>query len=163
MFRAALGLVLAFLTTSATAGAAGAAQPLAVAVGDAGQQVRSQPRYTPAAPIDVRVEAPRARAAALIGVAPDGANVRVPLTRASAGVFTGSATLPEPGTWSLAVATTADDVEVTGTTFTVTVEPGPSGLEIGGLIALALASIGGGVGLIATRRNTAAPREETRA
>jgi hypothetical protein len=158
MFRAVSGLVVALLTFLVFASSAEAAQALSVEVGDTGPQVSHLVAYVPGAPIEVRVKAPGARSAALVGLGPDGSNVRFPLDRAADGTFTGNAALGAPGTWSLAVATTSDGPEILGESFPVVVAPGPSKLEIAALIAMAVVSIGGGVGLIAAGRSGAAAR-----
>jgi hypothetical protein len=157
MFRLVFALVLAWIAVAGSPYPAAAAQTLTVRVADTGPQVNHLASYVPDVPIDVTVEAPGARTVALAGLGPDGSNVRFPLAQVR-GVFAGTATFAVAGTWSLAVATTADGPEILGESFPIVVAPGPSSLQIGGLIALALVSIGGGVGLIAAARQSAGTR-----
>lgn len=137
---------------------AGSAQTLGIDVSAAQPRVEQLDRYTSGQPIDVRVMAGAARGAALVGVAPNGADLRVPLARCGDGAYAGTFTPGTPGTWSLAVSIDAAGSANASSSFPIVVaEPGASEATAAVMIALAIASIGGGIGLIGIgRRNAAA-------
>jgi hypothetical protein len=154
MLRTVVGLVLALMVTVAMASAAvvvsanGARQTLGVTMTRQGSRIERLDRYVPARPIELRVDAPRARTATLVGTAPDGAGLRVPLARAADGSFGGEVTVSTPGVWSLAIATHRRSTETASEPFAITVAEGVSQRSMGLVLALALALLGGGLGLI---------------
>ncbi|MBV8750964.1 MAG: hypothetical protein JO103_14755 [Candidatus Eremiobacteraeota bacterium] len=137
---------------------AAAAQALAVDVLDSGPRVEHQAKYAQAGLIDVRVTARNARSAVLLGVAPDGTNLRIPLARIGGDVFAGSAQFASIGTWSLAIATSTATGQETTPSFPIVVDAGPSTGDVALMVALAIVSVCGGIGLIAVGRTAATAR-----
>jgi hypothetical protein len=101
----------------------------------------------------LHVRAPRAQTASLVGVGPDGSNLRLPLERRPDGSFKAAVRLPMPGAWSLAIATVAGAETNTTDSFAVDVADGT--LLFGQawtLLGLAALSIIGGLALVMRRR-----------
>lgn len=155
---AALAVVLAaghrlpFTVPPALSTASG--QALTIEVTPGGSRVHALDSYLATSPVAVRVLARHAGVVALDAVGPDGRDVTIPLAREGAETFSGTAGLDQAGTWSLAVETTADGVTTTSPAFTVSVRSGPSGLDLAVIVVLAVASFGGGIGLIAAGRRS---------
>lgn len=147
-----LWVVLGFaviLAVSAGARAwAAPAQTLRIDLTAAQPQVDRFNRYIQGQPVDVRVVSRSRRGVALIGVSPTGANLRVPLARAGDGTYGGSFTPGTPGMWSLAVVSETAAANASPSFPVVVAEPGASDATAAAMIALAIASIGGGIGLI---------------
>ncbi len=155
MLRTVTALVLALLATIAVASAAvlasahqGSGQSLGVALSAQGSHVERLDSYAPAQPIAVRVDAPRAETVALLGVTPEGGNLRVPLVRGADGRFGADVRLPVPGVWSLAVSARTDAIESVSDTFAVSVAQGAGAKALGVVMALAVALLAGGIALI---------------
>jgi hypothetical protein len=148
MFR-----ILAFLLLCITTGTAWAAaespQKLTVDIRGSAPRIDALERYIVNEPVTVRVDAPFTKSASLVGVAPDGGNVRVPLQRLADGSFAGMLTFPASGIWSLAV-----DAGSQAKTSTFSISAGERDSHAGAalMLALSLASIGGGLGLITIAR-----------
>ncbi|MEA2666570.1 MAG: hypothetical protein QOI11_3514 [Candidatus Eremiobacteraeota bacterium] len=150
-----MALVLALVATVAVASAAvvvsaghAGEQTLAVAMTAQGSQVERRDGYTAARPIVLHVDAPRAQGVTLIGIAPDGGNLRVPLARAADGSFGGEIALAMPGIWSLAIASHTGAAEAASEPFAISVVEGVSQRALTVVLALALLLLAGGLGLI---------------
>jgi hypothetical protein len=155
MLRTVVGLVLALVATVAVASAAvvvsanhAGRQTLGVAMTSQGSRIQRRDSYIAARPIALRVAAPRARTVTLVGTAPDGGSLHVPLTRTDDGSFAGEIALATPGVWSLAIASHRRKTEATSEPFAITVVEGVPQRVLGLVVALALALLGGGLGLI---------------
>ena len=167
MLRTVTALVLALVATVAVASAAAVVsarhagdQALSVTMTSQGARIERLDGYTAARPIALRVAAPRAQGVTLVGTAPDGGNLRVPLARAADGSFGAEVGLAMPGIWSLAIASHAGPDEATSESFAISVVEGVSQRALGVVLALALLLLGGGVGLIVlgvTRASRARP------
>ena len=155
MFRFVLVLSLALLATPAAALATPGPQALGIDMRTSELRVDRLERYVTTAPITLRMTAPQFSSAAVIGVAPDGSHVRIPLAAGADGAYTATVTLSKPGMWSLAVQTKLGSLESVTGNFPVVVAEGPSPTDAAFMIALAAASICGGVGLIAVGRSAA--------
>jgi hypothetical protein len=156
MSRIVSAVLLALVAWAGSAGMAAAAQPLTVDERTDQLRVDHLDRYTNGEPVAVRVQVQPAQSVTLVGLAPDGASLRVPLAREADGSFAGNVALSTPGTWTLAVVAAENGVQSTSTSFVVTVtDAGATKESALTMIALALASIGGGVGLIAVGRKNA--------
>ncbi len=141
-------------------GRASAAQLLVVNVTGDGSQVRNLATYDTATPIDMRVIAPAARAAAVLAVDPLGGNQRFALARGADGTWTGPVTLATAGTWTLAIATVGPQGHAATThAFVVRAERVALQASPEMLIALACISVFGGLGLIGAGRRAAARSE----
>ena len=102
--------------------------------------------------------APQASAASLIGVGPNGSNLRLPLARDANGSFAGELRLPAAGMWSLAVVTAFGEDVSTTQSFAVDVADGATLFGRASLLLiLAAGSIAGGIGLLALARRRAVP------
>lgn len=124
-------------------------QTIVVTPGPNGQIVRTVGRYV-AGPIHVSVLAPRASAAQVAGSDADGANVQVPLARTARG-WEGDVRL-DAGTWHLTTFVTEAGTTTQGAPFPLNVG-GTDTTPVATLFgALAVLSIGGGIGLIAAGR-----------
>jgi hypothetical protein len=153
MFRIIAGVLLALLATAGAAVAFAPAQHLRVDLRPATPVVERQTAYTSSQPIELRVRAPQAQTASLVGVGPDGSNLRFPLERRADGSFKGAVRLPMPGAWSLAVATVAGAETSTTDSFAVDVADGTVLLgQAWMLLGLAALSIVGGLALLMRRR-----------
>ncbi len=155
MVRTVMALVLALIATVAVASAAvvvsakhAGDQTLGVAMTAQGSRIERLDDYTAARPIVLRVDAPRARGVTLVGTAPDGGSLRVPLARAADGSFGGEVTLAMPGVWSLAISSHLGDAESASESFAITVVEGVSQRALSLVLALALALLAGGLALI---------------
>lgn len=167
MLRTVTALVLALVATVAVASAAvvvsarhAGDQTLTVTMTPQGSRVERREGYTAARPIVLRVDAPRAQGVTLLGTAPDGGSLRVPLARAADGSFGGEVGLAMPGIWSLAIASQAGSDEAASGAFAISVVEGVSQRALGVVLGLALLFLGGGVGLIVlgvTRASRACP------
>jgi hypothetical protein len=158
MFRIVAGVLLALLATAAAALALAPAQRLAVDLTSGTPQVERQAAYTSSQAIRLHVRAPQATAASLIGVSPDGSNLRLPLVRDPDGSFAGQLRLPAAGTWSLAVATVFGEDVSTTQSFAVDVADGAALFGRASLLLmLAAGSIAGGIGLLAVARRRSVP------
>jgi hypothetical protein len=148
MFRF-LALVLLCLTTGTGWAVAESPQKLLVDIRGSAPRIDALERYIVNEPVTVRVDAPFARSASLVGVAPDGGNVRVPLQRGADGSFAGMLTVPAVGIWSLAVVAGSQ-----AKTSTFSINAGERDSHAGAtlMLALSLASIAGGLGLITVAR-----------
>ena len=156
MSRIVWAVFLALVAWAGGAGTAAAAQPLTVDERTDQLRVDHLDRYTNGEPLTVRVQVQPAQSVTLVGLAPDGGNLRVPLAREADGSFARDVTLTTPGMWTLAVIAADNGVQSTSTSFVVTVtDAGATTQSALAMIALALASIGGGVGLIAVGRKNA--------
>lgn len=150
-------MLLALLATAGAAVAFAPTQHLRVDLRPATPLVERQAAYTTSQPIELRVRAPQAQAASLVGVGPDGSNLRFPLERRADGSFNGSVRLPMPGAWSLAVATVAGAETNTTESFAVDVADGTALFgQAWILLGLAAISIIGGLALLMRRRPQAA-------
>jgi hypothetical protein len=149
MLRIVAGVLLALLLTAGTALALAPIQRLAVDLSGGSPQVERQAAYADSQAIQLRVHAPQATEATLIGVGPDGSNLRFPLVRGAGDTFTQQLRLPLAGSWSLAVATVVgEDVR---TTQSFAVDVADSGALFGQasvFLVLAVISILGGVSLL---------------
>ncbi len=155
MLRTVVGLVLALAATVAVASAAvvvsanhAGRQTLGVAMTSGGTRIARLDGYVAARPIELRVDAPRARTVTLVGTAPDGTNLRVPLVRANDGGFAGEVALATPGVWSLAISAHRGTTEAASEPFAISVVEGVPQRVLGLVISLALALLGAGLGLI---------------
>ena len=155
MLRSITALVLALLTTVAVTSTAvamsfghGDGQPLSIAISEAGSRVQHLDGYAATRPIAVAVEAPRAHAVTLIGHAPDGSTLRVPLVPVAEGRFAAEVTLGAPGVWALAVSSRVGPLETASQAFAISVVTDRSRAALGIVLGLALASLLGGIGLI---------------
>lgn len=151
MFRLAALLLLACAALPGVAAAAGA-QQLTIDLRGGAPRVLKLDRYETGGPLAVTLQAPGARSAAIDGVAPDGATVRVPLTRGSGGAFTGTLNLATAGTWTLAASTSAGGETISTESITLAAADPESNLPAALMAALSVASIAGGIGLIAVKR-----------
>ena len=149
-----MALLLGLLATAAVASAAvlasrqGNDQQLVIVMTARGSHVERLDGYTPARPIVVRVDAPHAKSITLLGQAPDGGTLRVPLARGADGRFGADVTLAVPGVWSLTIASRADAVQMASESFAVNVVDGVSARTLGLVVALAVLFLGGGIALI---------------
>jgi len=150
MFRFVAPMLLA-LTLAPTA--ALAAQPLGIDLYTTAPRVDKLDRYVAGEEVSVRVAAPPASRVTIVGVGPDGSNLRLPLVQGPDGAYSGTLMMPVAGTWSLAANTTIGGEDVSTESFPVVVAEPESTLPALVMAALALASIGGGIGLIAVRRH----------
>jgi hypothetical protein len=158
MFRIVAGVLLALLATAAAALALAPAQRLAIDLSATTPQVQRQAAYTTAQAIRLHVWAPQASAASLIGVGPNGSNLRLPLARDANGSFAGELRLPAAGMWSLAVVTAFGEDVSTTQSFAVDVADGATLFGRASLLLiLAAGSIAGGIGLLALARRRAVP------
>ena len=179
MLRTVLALVLALVATVAVASAAvvvstvavasaavvvsnrqAGEQTLTVAMTPQGARVERRDDYTAARPIALHVSAPRAQGVVLVGTAPDGGSLRVPLARVPDGGFSGEVALAIPGTWSLAIAAQGAESQAASEPFAISVVEGVSQRALGVVLALALLLLAGGGALIVlgvTRASRARP------
>jgi len=158
MFRVVAGVLLALLATAGAALALAPAQRLAVDLSSGTPQVERQAAYASSQAIRLHVRAPQATAASLIGVGPDGTNLRLPLVRDADGAFGAELRLPAAGTWSLAVATVFGEDVSTTQSFAVDVADGAALFGPASLfLVLAAGSIAGGIGLLAVARARPTP------
>lgn len=155
MLRTVVALVLALIATAAVASAAvvvsahhAGEQTLAVAMTPQGARIERRDDYAAARPIVLHVDAPRAQGVTLVGVAPDGGNLRLPLARAADGSFGGEIALAMPGVWSLALTSQLGAAETASESFAITVVEGVSPRALGVVLALALLLLAGGLTLI---------------
>jgi hypothetical protein len=156
MFRSAAPLLLASILASILAPVAAlAAQPLTIDLRAAMPRIDKLDRYDTGTALALRVMAPAASQVTIVGVGPDGSNLRVPLAAGAGGIYAGTVTLPVAGTWSFAADTTVDSEDVSTESFPVLAAEPESRLPAAIMAALALVSVAGGVGLIATARRTA--------
>ncbi|HEY4442060.1 MAG TPA: hypothetical protein VGN14_16500 [Candidatus Elarobacter sp.] len=151
MFRLAACALLALLLVPA---AAGAAQPLTVDLSGTAPVVDKLDRYFTGESVALRVLAPQATQVTIAGVAPDGTTLRVPLVLGTDGAFAGTLTLATAGTWSLAADTTVGAHDVNTESFALLAVAPQSPLAASIMAGLALASVVGGIGLIAVARRT---------
>ncbi len=150
MFRS-LAFLLLCLTATACA-AADASQKLTVDIRGNASRIDALEHYVVNEPVAIHVKAPSAQSAVLVGVAPGGGNVRIPLQRAADGSFAGMLTLPATGIWSLAVDAAVAGTHAKTATFALNAAERDSYAGAALMLALSLASIGGGVGLIRIAR-----------
>jgi hypothetical protein len=156
MSRIVSAVLLALVAWAGSAGVAAAAQPLTIDERTDQLRVDHLDRYTNDEPLAVRVQAQPAQSVTLLGLAPDGGSLRVPLARQADGSFTGDVSLAKPGTWTLAVDAAANGVQSTSQSFVVIVADARATKEsFFTMLGLALVSIGGGLGLIAVGRKNA--------
>jgi len=124
-------------------------QKLLVDIRGSAPRIDALERYIVNEPVTVHVDAPFARSASLVGVAPDGGNVRVPLQRAADGSFAGMLTFPAVGIWSLAVVAGS---QAKTSNFSISAAERDSNAGAALMLGLSLASICGGLGLITIAR-----------
>lgn len=109
MLRTLIVLALAVVAAVTGGVAAATASPdpsLHVTLGRGRPHIEHALRYAAARPIVILVDGRRARGAvSVVGLSPEGENLRIPLARRPAGDYAGTLTFPTPGTWSLAIAT----------------------------------------------------------
>jgi hypothetical protein len=152
---------LAFLLLCTTAGTAWAAaqgpQKLTVDIRGSAPRIDALERYIVNEPVTVHVDAPFTRSASLVGVAPDGGNVRIPLQRGADGSFVGMLTFPASGIWSLAVDAGS---EARTSTFSISAGERDSHAGAALMLALSFASIAGGFGLITIARKVSPRRAD---
>jgi hypothetical protein len=146
------------LVTAACAGVASASgtQSLGIDARGATSQIDKLEHYVVSEPVMIHVTAPGARYVALIGVGPDGKSIRVALGSTGQGAFTGAMALPTRGTWSFAAEIGRSQGHDMTESFPLVVADRESNAGAALMAALALASIGGGVGLIGIARKHAA-------
>jgi hypothetical protein len=156
MFRFLAFLLLCIATGTGWA-AAESPQKLVVDIRGSAPRIDALERYIVNEPVTVRVDAPFTRSASLVGVAPDGGNVRVPLQRSADGSFAGMLTFPAAGIWSLAVVAGR---QAKTSTFSISAGERDSHAGAALMLALSLASIIGGLGLITIARKLS-PRPTT--
>lgn len=155
MFRFAAPLLLASILASILAPvAASAAQALTIDLRGATPRIDKLDRYDTGSALALRVMAPRASQVTIAGIGPDGSNIRVPLAAAAGGAYAGTMTLPVAGTWSFAADMTVDGEDASTESFPIVAAEPESRLPAAIMAALALASVAGGVGLIAVARRT---------
>ncbi|HTW83522.1 MAG TPA: hypothetical protein VMD91_05560 [Candidatus Sulfotelmatobacter sp.] len=156
MFRIIAGVVLALVLTAGVALAVAPGQHLRVDLSAGSPSVERQGDYASSQPIELRVRAPRASSASVVGVGPDGSNLNVPLAREADGSFRGALRLAIPGAWSLAVATLAGDEGTTTQSFPIDVADGDALFGQAGLLFfLAAASIVAGIAVLRRRPHPA--------
>jgi hypothetical protein len=156
MFRFLAFLLLCIATGTAWV-AAEPPQKLTVDIRGSAPRIDALERYIVNEPVTIRVDAPFTKSASLVGVAPDGGNVRVPLRRGADGSFAGMLTFPATGIWSLAV-----DAGSQARTSTFSISAGERDSHAGAalMLALSVASIAGGLGLITIARKVAPRRAD---
>lgn len=151
-----LSLACMLAVATGARAATAAAETLGIDLTAPQPQVDRLGRYEQGRPIDVRVTTRSSGGVALVGVSPSGVNLRLPLVRDRGDSYGGTFTPGTPGTWSLAVASDAAGTANATSTFPLVVtEPGASDAATAAMFALALASIGGGIGLITVGRKNA--------
>jgi hypothetical protein len=156
MFRFLAFLLLCIATGTGWA-AAESPQKLVVDIRGSAPRIDALERYIVNEPVTVRVDAPFTRSASLVGVAPDGGSVRVPLQRSADGSFAGMLTFPAAGIWSLAVVAGS---QAKTSTFSISARERDSHAGAAVMLALSVASIIGGLGLITIARKLS-PRPTT--
>ena len=160
MSRLVSTVLLALAVWAGSSVAAAAAQPLSIDNRTDQLRIDHLDAYSNGEPVTVRVQAQPAQAVTLIGLSPAGTDLRVPLVREPDGSFTGVATLSAPGSWTLAISTTANGVQTLSQSFVVTVaDSAATTSSVLTMLGLALVSIGGGVGLIAVGRKNAVAQQ----
>jgi hypothetical protein len=149
MVRIVAGVLLALLVTAGAAFAFVPSQRLGVDLRGGTPLVERQAAYADSQSIQLLVHAPQASAATLVGVGPDGTNLRYPLARGAGDTFSNRLQLPAAGLWSLAVATVVGQDVRTTQSFGIDVADGNALLgEASIFLSLAVASIAAGVGLL---------------
>jgi len=132
-------------------------QPLDIRLHGAGAQATRLASYDPHAPIAITVteqDAQRLDELAVVAVGPAGETVRIPLTPAPDGAFTGTLELADEGTWQLRMSTRVGTLRTDTTPISLdVVAPPPSdawliGLGVGATIFIVI----GGNGFVVLRR-----------
>jgi hypothetical protein len=155
MFRFVAPMLLALTLAPA---AALAAQPLGIDLQTATPRVDKLDRYVAGEEVSVRVAAPPGSRVTIVGTGPDGSHLQLALAASPDGAYLGSLTLPVAGTWSFAADTLIGGEDLSTESFPVVVAEPESNVPALVMAALAVASLGGGIGLIVVRRRAVAQR-----
>jgi len=156
-----VALLGVWLAAGAPAVAAGAPQPLSISVHGQGAQATLLPEYEPGAPIAVTVTnrgAQHLDALTVVASGPAGESIRMPLSRAADGTYTGSLALSDEGAWRLRLTSRAGSLSTDTTPISLAVQaPPPSNAWLTGVaVGAAVFLIVGGSGFFILRRTVGA-------